>query len=457
MIKKTPAITVQELINFVKQEDRYPSQNASGNEKSLAQAIANFKSKKRFSDEELKIVDTIQRQYSDRQPKLTLQDKYQELYNFCIKYKRWPSQDSKDEYEKKLYNKCRRSYFEKDSSLLHMYDELCENYKNEKSSEKVLEDLERFINNNFFFPRESSSDEEEEKLAICLKSRKCKQSFNEAQLERLKQLHVMYGPNKGTSIWEQIIFQYLQYQLGNANVLNRNKQFCDAEIDVLIQLPNIRNRKIAIFYDGAYYHSKSSSLNRDNEVNQKLNEENFSIYRFREKGCPGIDTYANMEVVTVDVKNTKDFLDNVVHPFFCEKFAAWGLDIKESYDDDWIISRAKISSSSRYRIKRHLLDYIEECIMKEEKTTSSSKSYRNCKKIISNNGFSKNEQLLYGFVKRLYDRNTRKHKIDVEASLFNDDIVLLKQIIDVIYLSTAYDKKVFKAQMIKLLNDLDYE
>lgn len=338
-----------------------------------------------------------------------------------------------------------------------MYDALCKDYKNEKSSEEVLEDLICFINNNYFFPRESSSDENEKKLAILLKSRKCRQSFNDAQLERLKQLHMMFGPNKGTSIWEQIIFQYLLYQLGNANVSNRDKQFCDAEIDVLIQLPNIRNRKIAIFYDGAYYHSKSSSLNRDNEVNQKLSEKNFSIYRFREIGCPEINTFPNMEVITVDVKNTNDFLYNVVHPFFCEKFAAWGLEIKESYDDDWIIGRAKISSSSRYRVKQHLLDYTEECIMKEEKTSSSSKSYRNCKKIISNNGFSENEQVLYGFVKRLYDRNTRKHKVDVEASLFNDDVVLLKQIIEIIYLSTAYDKKFFKSQMIKLLNDLDYE
>ncbi|MDY2628744.1 MAG: hypothetical protein SOW08_10615 [Lachnospiraceae bacterium] len=91
------------------------------------------------------------------------------------------------------------------------------------------------------------SDENEKKLAILLKSRKHRQSFNENQLEQLNELHIMFGPNKGTSIWEQIIYQYLLYQLGNANVLNRNKQFCDVEIDVLIQLSDTKTVKLPFF------------------------------------------------------------------------------------------------------------------------------------------------------------------------------------------------------------------
>ncbi|MDY2628745.1 MAG: hypothetical protein SOW08_10620 [Lachnospiraceae bacterium] len=93
--------------------------------------------------------------------------------------------------------------------------------------------------------------------------------------------------------------------------------------------------------------------------------------------------------------------------------------------------------------------------MKEEKTASDSKSYRNCKKIINNKGFAEKEQLLFCFVKRLYDRNPRKHKANSEESLFNDDIILLMQIIKVFYSNTAYDKNVFKDNITKLLGNLE--
>ena len=448
--RRTPGQVIADTIEFVKLNNRFPCQSAVGEERSLAFAISNYKYKGKFTKEQLDIIENLRQKHAISDPQMSPEEKLEALEAFCKKKGTLPNQDSKDEKERNLYAKCRKSFFKHDPVLLKRYEEIIEKYRRGKSSENVINELIDFVLQNHHTPRESSNVREEIDLAIQIKSKKNRNSFTREQLLRIDEIYKTYGPNHGTSIWEQILYHFLQFQLGLVEIINRDKSYGN-EIDILVKFTDIQ---VAIFYDGAYFHSYPSTLKRDNEFNQFLTQNNVLVFRFREKGCPALTEHMNLSVIEVNTADEACFVTQCIEPFFLNTFKTFGYDSIKPYDINKLLVESRVSSSCRYTSKKHLVDFISECVFTEKRIDTNSKISRNSKGCFQRNKFTDKEQLLYAFTKRLYDSVPRKRRNIDAPSTTNDDIELLFQIIEVVYANTAYNHSDFKELLTTKINNL---
>lgn len=449
--QRTPEQVVADTIVFDKLNHRFPNQNSDDEyERSLAFAISNNKRGGKFTKEQLDIIETLRKKHATSNPKMSPEEKLDTFEEFCEIKGTLPNQNSDDEYERNLYSKCRKSYFMHDSALLQRYEEIIKKYKRGISPDKIINMLLTFVLQKHHTPRESSNDLQEKELAIQLKSKKNRNSFTTEQLQRIDEIYRLYGPNHGTSIWQQILYHFLQFQLGLAEIINRDKSYGN-EIDVLV---NFSGMQIAIFYDGAYFHSDPLVLKRDNEFNQFLTQNNVHIFRFREAGCPSLTNHPNLSVIEVNTDDESCFVKQYVEPFFLNTFKAFGYDSVKPYDIDKLLVESRVSSSCRYTTKKHLVDFISECVYTEKRIDTNSQISHNSKSCLQRNKFTSKERLLYAFVKRLYDPVPRKRRNIDAPSATNDDIELLFQVIEVVYENTAYNHNDFKEFLTAKINNL---
>ena len=92
----------------------------------------------------------------------------------------------------------------------------------------------------------------------------------------------------GTSLFEQSIYHYVKLFFSDA--INRYKYNDSIEVDVYI--PSI---KIAIEYDGFYWHEKS--VEKDIEKNAYLNSNNIIVIRVRDGGLPNLPPFNGKIIV----------------------------------------------------------------------------------------------------------------------------------------------------------------
>lgn len=84
-----------------------------------------------------------------------------------------------------------------------------------------------------------------------------------------------------TSFHEQIVFYYISQVFPDA--INRYQ--CDYEFDVYI--PSI---KVAIEYDGAFYHNSAAAQLRENKKDRYCKEKGITLYRFRAEELPDTES-----------------------------------------------------------------------------------------------------------------------------------------------------------------------
>lgn len=445
---RTPQQAIIDLEDFCVRNNRYPNQNSEFyDEKSLAQCIANYKSKKSFIPEQFNIINQLQSTYSTRNPQVLAKEKLENLRIFCEIHGHWPSQDSSNEDEKKIYQTCcRKKYYYSDPTLLNEYRSLKKIYLPVLSSETVLEELKEWVNIRKTTPRESSNNKKENKLAKNIKYLKSRRKFSTEESKSIEDIYRKFGPRGGTSTQEQILYHYLQATLRDALVSNRNRKYYNIEVDVMIEH---LSKKIAIFFDGYFYHQDSS---KDNTVNRKLTDHDIIVLRFREDGCPIVENCISISVKKA-IKD-KDFLLDIKQYFKSNKCPIYSMISNAHMDDEEILFNAKQSASSNYMVRGHLLSYIENALLIDDKPKTNSTIYRNCKACYQRKKFTKKECLLFAFAKRLFDLNPRKRRDIDEPSIINDDVCLLSKIIDIFYQNTALDKNEFKKKLTSKINEL---
>lgn len=451
-IERSPERAIIDLAAFCKQTNTYPNQKSKDPyEKALAVCISNYSAvrknkKRRFSDEQYEKVLEFKLNYSSRSPKMSPIEKLNTLKSFCNTYGYWPSQDSEDEYERKVYATCCRDKYYKNPIHLKEYADIKNTYLTTLSSEKILDELRIHVKYHLTTPRESSKNEVERKLAKNIKYLKSRNKFSIDQLNELREIYDKFGPRGGTSIYEQILYYYLQSVANNSLVTNRNTDRFGFEVDVLIENAY---QTVAVFFDGAFFHQDTSA---DNRINVALRDQNIVVLRFREEGCPPIDNCINIPVKKGIYH--QDFLIQINQFFRSPQCPICKIISTEDIDNEKILSDACISGSSNYLVRGHLLNYIENALVTADKPKTNSKIYRNCKACFQRNQFTDKEELLYAFTKRLYDSSPRKRRdIDV-PSMTNDDIELLSQIIKVISTNTPYDQTSLKEILINKINTL---
>lgn len=457
MSKRTPEQAIIDLISFCSQNNKYPNQKSNNiYEKSLATCVSNYKRNRKttqttFSDEQFIIVQELQSTYSSRSPQKKPSEKLSTLRNFCIKEERWPSQNSTNKTEKKIYESCCRTiYYTDNQHLLNEYNQLKSKYMSLLSPSNIVEELSYWVDNHNTTPRENSKNEKESKLAKNIKYLKTSKKFNDDELRRIEYIYDKFGPSGGTSICEQILYYYLLSTSTNSLVTNRNSERYGSEVDVLIE--NI-SKTIAIFYDGSFFHQ---DVSKDNNINKKLKVQDpgIIILRFREEGCPKLNDYDCINIPVPKGISYQDFLDEIDRYFKSCECPINDIISPEDIDHEEILNSSRIAGSSNYLVRAHLLKYIENALLTTDKPKTNSKIYRNCKACLQRNQFTDKEQLLYAFTKRLYDSSPRT-KRDIDApSMTNDDIELLTYIIQSIFKNTPYNHDSFKKNLIAQINDM---
>lgn len=442
-----------DLINFCNQNSRYPNQNSDDPyEKSLAVCIANYKrnratKKVAFSDEQFNIVQELQSTYSTRSPRKTAREKLDLLQNFCMKEGHFPSQSSTNKIEKKIYETCcLPKYYINNPQLLSEYINLKSKYMSFISPREVLEELSQWVHDHDTTPRENSKNEKESKLAKNIKYLKTTKKFSEDELNKITYIYSKFGPRGGTSIFEQILYYYLQSASNNSLVSNRNSERFGFEVDILIESIS---KTVAIFFDGSFFHQDPV---KDNSINKHLKDQGVIVLRFQEEGCPTLNN-----CISIPVKKGicyQDFLIEINQYFSSSDCPICDIISAEYIDEDEILRNACIAGSSNYLVRGHLLKYIENALLTADKPKTNSKIYRNCKACLQRNQFTDKEILLYAFTKRLYDSSPRKKRNIDAPSITNDDIELLCQIIEIFCKNTPYDYGTFKKTLIARINDL---
>ena len=442
---------ILDLINFCNQNSRYPNQNSDDPyEKSLAVCVANYKRNKAttkvaFSDEQVRIVQELQSTYSTRSPKKTAREKLDLLQNFCMKEGHWPSHNSPHESEQKIYGSCCQQKYYNTPQLLSEYIDLKNKYMSRLLPNEVLEELIQWVRNYKTTPRENSNDEKESKLAKNIKYLKFTKKFSDDELDKITQIYTQSGPRGGTSMFEQILYHYLQSASNNSLVSNRNSDRFEVEVDILIE--NI-SKTIAVFFDSSFFHQDKD---RDNRINKQLRDQGVVVLRFQEEGCPTLN-----DCISIPVQKGicyQDFLIEINQYFTSSDCPICDIISTEYIDNEEILSNARTAVSRSSLVRGHLLNYIGTALSTANKPKTTSKIYRNCKTCFQRNQFTDKESLLYAFTKRLYDSSPQKRRnIDV-PSITNDDIELLFRIIEFFYKNTPYNHSVFKETLIANIND----
>lgn len=451
--KRSPEEAVNDFINFCNKNKACPNQNSTDYyEKSLAQCVANYKrnrhsGKTTFSDEQLAIIEKLQATYGVRSPQKTPKEKYELLCDFCTSHGKWPSQNSTDKYEKRIYETCcRTQYYIKDPTCLNNYNTLKANYLPFLSPSKVMAELRPWIQSYKTTPRENSKNELECKLAKEIKCLKSKKKFSDSELIELDAIYNKFGPRGGTSIFEQLLYHYLISVVENGHVSNRNSEYFGYEIDILIKSID---KTIAIFYDGAFFHQDAT---RDNKINENLTNQGVLVIRFREEGSPTVNN-----CISVFVKSGtcyQDFLNKINQYFTNNECPIKNMISTECVNFEKILKNAIATGSTNYLVRNHLLNYIENALLIEDKPETKSKIYRNCKACLQRNQFTAKETLLYAFTKRLFDSSPRKKRNIDAPSVTNDDIELLSKIIESFMNNTPYDRNTFKETLIERINNI---
>ena len=450
--ERTPDQAIIDLTNFCQKNNYYPNQKSNDPyEKSLAVCISNFAAnrknkKRRFSVEQYEKVLELKLKYSSRSPKMSPIEKLYTIKSFCNTYGHWPSQDSEDENERKVYStSCRDKYYG-DPIILKEYKNLKNTYLTTLSSDGILDELRMYIKHHRTTPRESSTNEIERTLAKNIKYFKSQYKFNPEQLNEINEIYHKFGPRGGTSICEQILYYYLQSSANNALVTNRNSERFGFEIDVLIE--NI-SKTIAVFFDGSFFHQDSE---KDNSINAALKDQDIVVLRFREEGCPSIENCINISVAKSI--SYQDFFSQIDQYFSSNECPIGDILSTDDIDKDEILINACLSGSSRYLARNHLVNYIENNLAAENNPESNSKISLNCKSCLQRNLFTDKEALLYAFTKRLYNSSPRKKRNIDAPSPTNDDIELLSKIIESLFSNTPYDRVYFKETLISKINNM---
>ncbi|MFI8705479.1 zinc-ribbon domain-containing protein [Bacillus sp. NPDC077411] len=102
-----------------------------------------------------------------------------------------------------------------------------------------------------------------------------------------------------TSFPEQAIFFYIKQLFPDA--VNRYLFENKLEIDVFIP-----SRRVAIEYDGLYFHSKEENVKRDISKNKKLYDARIQLIRIRNPEAPKIEKY---NCLLIDIEDDKDILN----------------------------------------------------------------------------------------------------------------------------------------------------
>ena len=123
------------------------------------------------------------------------------------------------------------------------------------------------------------------------------------QLENKKKPSHNY---QGTSFPEQAIFHFVRQFFPEA--VNREKVVGEGQkpIEIDIYIPSI---KIAIEYDGKYWHSRKAD--QDNGKNKQLNDLGLYVIRVRDKGLPSLDPF-NGRVFTLEKSFHREPLISII-------------------------------------------------------------------------------------------------------------------------------------------------
>lgn len=209
------------------------------------------------------------------------------------------------------------------------------------------------------------------------------------------------------------------------------------------------SKTVAVFFDGFFFHQDAAV---DNSRNKKLRDQGVVVLRFQEDGCPTLNDCTRIPVSKGICY--QDFLNEIKQYFTGNNCPIRDMISTECISDEEILNKACTAGSSNYLVRGHLVNYIEEALLIDDKPKTNSKNYRNCRACLQRNQFTAKEILLYAFTKRLFDSSPRKRKNTNVPSITNDDIELLSRIIEFFCKNTPYDHSFLKQALIAKINSI---
>lgn len=359
MEKNTTRIVLQKLHEYINENGRFPQQTGKAYEKSLAQSIANFKSKGKFSQKELDMIYKLRSDYASGTVKLSTKEKIEKLEQFCNCFHRWPSRNAESTNERYLYKHCKEEIFVSNPELLGRFIELKKKHYQETDSELTIAKLKNFIKKYHFYPRENSVREKERLLYQDVDNLIKKRNLTDGQRRQIMLLRKNYDSN---SIWKWSIFYSLVYQFGEIYINTSVVVPGNKTIECITCMP-CQHKSIAIFFDSARQHSHIKSVNRDEIESEQLANYGFKVYRFRENGCLEIVegptmTVINVTAVTLEDFLSKEFLPEINRMYQCKFFSKRvPMPIKK------IVTKAVYRSAPNYRQRKSLLSNLSKSLI----------------------------------------------------------------------------------------------